>query len=476
MKSKNIYSPIIPVNQVFYNQESAEVVNWNNNLKDLEIDWKALTVFCALGFMLDDQTFYKNIKTCRPATKYKLNNNTILSSEQYWKWNYNPKDRKFSDILDEFTIILENIIKSETKNKSILLPISGGLDSRTLFVPVKERKDLTLSSYEFENGFHESDTSIKLSNQYKIPLYVKTIPKGYLWNKLDQIHKLNNCFTDFTHPRQVAAINDWIGLGDSVLLGHWGDVLFDKQADSKNISYNEQVIQLKKKIIKPSGIELATDLWEYWGLEGSFESYITNRLDKLYGDIDIDHPSARMRAFKSLYWAPRWTSINLSIFNKAGEIVLPYYSDEMCKFICGVSEDFLAGRKIQIEYIKQNCAELASLPWQKYYPLNLFQYHWFDNPVYFPVRAMRKIKRIMMQKMHQTPDLITRNWELQFLGGKNELHLRENLLNSDRINEIIPKSIIKKYLEKFRINPVKYSHPVSMLLTIAVFMDWHKQK
>ena len=85
MKSKQIYSPIIPVNQVFYNQESAEVVNWNNNLKDLEIDCKALTVFCALGFMLDDQTFYKNIKTCRPATKYKFNNNTILSSEQYWK-------------------------------------------------------------------------------------------------------------------------------------------------------------------------------------------------------------------------------------------------------------------------------------------------------------------------------------------------------------------------------------------------------
>ena len=63
MKSKQIYNPIIPVNQVFYNQESAEVVIWNNNLKDLEIDCKALTVFCALGFMLDDQTFYKNIKT-----------------------------------------------------------------------------------------------------------------------------------------------------------------------------------------------------------------------------------------------------------------------------------------------------------------------------------------------------------------------------------------------------------------------------
>ena len=473
MKSKQIYSPIIPVNQVFYNQKSAEVVNWNNNLKDLEIDCKALTVFCALGFMLDDQTFYKNIKTCRPATKYKLNNNTILGSKQYWKWNYNPIGRKFSDILDEFTILLENIIKSKTKNKSILLPISGGLDSRTLFVPVKERKDLTLSSYEFEDGFHESDTSIKLSNQYKIPLYVKTIPKGYLWNKLDQIHKLNNCFTDFTHPRQIAAINDWIGLGDSVLLGHWGDVLFDKQADSKNISYNEQVIQLKKKIIKPGGIELANDLWRYWGLEGSFESYITDRLDKLYGDIDIDHPSARIRAFKSLYWAPRWTSINLSIFNKAGEIVLPYYSDEMCKFICTVPERYLVGRKIQIEYIKKNCPEAARLPWQKYYPLNLYQYHRFNQPQYYFVRAIKKTNRIFQKFLSKSPDLITRNWELQFLGDQNIIQLKKNLLEKNKFNKLIPQTIIRKYLDKFQTDPVQYAHPLSMLLTLAVFSDKH---
>ena len=473
MKSKQIYSPIIPINQVFYNQERTEIVNWNNNLRGLELDGKALTVFCALGFMLDDQTFYKNIKTCRPATKYKLNNNTILSSEQYWKWNYNPIDRKFSDILDEFTILLENIIKSKTKNKSILLPISGGLDSRTLFVPVKERKDLTLSSYEFENGFHESDTSIKLSNQYKIPLYVKTIPKGYLWNKLDQIHKLNNCFTDFTHPRQVAAINDWIGLGDSVLLGHWGDVLFDKQADSKNISYNEQVIQLKKKIIKPGGIELANDLWKNWGLMGTFESYLDNRLDKLYKKIKIDCPSARIRAFKSLYWAPRWTSINLSMFKTLGELVIPYYDDEMCKFICTVPERYLVGRKIQIEYIKKNCPEVARLPWQKYYPLNLYQYQRFNHSHYYIIRAVRKAKRILQQYFSKSPDLIIRNWELQFLGEQNFIELKKNLLERNKFNKLIPQTIIRKYLDKFQTDPVQYAHPLSMLLTLAVFSDKH---
>ena len=31
------------------------------------------------------------------------------------------------------------------------------------------------------------------------------------------------------------------------------------------------MIQLKKNILKPEGIELAHDLWENWGIKDSFE-------------------------------------------------------------------------------------------------------------------------------------------------------------------------------------------------------------
>ena len=180
-----------------------------------------------------------------------------------------------------------------------------------------------------------------------------------------------------------------------------------------------------------------------------------------------------MRAFKSLYWAPRWTSINLSIFNKAGEIVLPYYSDEMCKFICTVPERYLVGRKIQIEYIKKNCPEAARLPWQKYYPLNLYQYQRFNQPQYYFVRAIKKINRIFQRFLSKSPDLITRNWELQFLGDQNIIQLKKNLLEKNKFNKLIPQTIIRKYLDKFQTDPVQYAHPLSMLLTLAVFSDKH---
>ena len=462
-----ISNPIIPIKQIFYNINTRKVIQWEN-CKDLDIDYHALSAFCALGFMLDDDTFFKEIKTCKPATKYELGeNNRIEDKTKYWHWHYSPRDITFDDALEEFSNLFEKLVIDGVKDKSILLPISGGIDSRSLFVPVKNMTNLTLFSYEYDGGFSESETGQKLSEHYNIPLFAQKIQRGYLWNKINEFHELNSCFTDFTHPRQVDAINNWRGLGNVILLGHWGDVLFDKQTDSKNITYDEQMIKLKKNILKPGGIELAHDLWEHWSIEGSFESYITERLGRLYRNIDIDHPSARTRAFKSLYWAPRWTSINLSIFSRLGDLVLPYYCDEMCKFICTVPERYLKGRKIQIEYIKKNCPEVAQIPWQKYYPLNLYNYQQFNHPRNYITRAVRKSKRILQQYFSKSPDLIIRNWELQFLGKQNSIQLRKNLMERHKFNKLIPQVIIRK---------VKYAHPLSMLLTLAIFSNRYYQE
>ena len=86
---------------------------------------------------------------------------------------------------------------------------------------------------------------------------------------------------------------------------------------------------------------------------------------------------------------------------------------------------------------------------------------------------MRKAKRKLQKYLLKSPVLITRNWELQFLGEENLFQLKKNLIDRKKINKLIPLSIIKKYLDNFQVNPVKYAHPVSMLLTLAVFADKH---
>ena len=50
----------------------------------------------------------------------------------------------------------------------------------------------------------------------------------------------------------------------------------------------------------------------------------------------------------------------------------------------------------------------------------------------------------------------------------NEYYYYLNIISS---NKFISKVIIKKYIDKFQIDPVKYSHSLSMLLTLSMFNE-----
>ena len=116
------------------------------------------------------------------------------------------------------------------KAQKILLPISGGLDSRTILASISNNENLTLGSYEFEGGISEIKYGLEMAREFSIPIYTEKISNGYLWNKIDKLVKLNNCFTEFTHPRQLAILENWKNLGNIVLLGHMGDILFDSHS------------------------------------------------------------------------------------------------------------------------------------------------------------------------------------------------------------------------------------------------------
>ena len=460
--------PIIPVDSIFYNQQSKMVTRWDIN-SALELDYKSISTFAALGFMFGDSTYFKQIKVLLPGLEYEINEGKLSIKKPWWEWYYTPKDRSLSNAVEEFSSIFESYISPKVGNEKINLPISGGLDSRSLFVPLQHNKNLNLLSYSFENGFNESSFGQQISQVFNIPMKSFKIPRGYIWNHLETFKHHNGLLTEFTHPRQVAILKKSNNEKNKILLGHWGDVLFDVPSSNIPSEYDNQVILLINSFTNSGGIELAEDLWNVWGLPDTFRNYIFSLFDKQYKKINIDEISAKIRSFKSLYWAPRFTSVNLKIFENMGDLILPYYSHEMCNFICGLPEDLLSKRGIQIQYIKKFCPELAKIPWQKYYPLNLYEYEKYYNLSNIPRRIINKLKRDFSVKVFNQNPLIERNWENQFLGKSNAIKLQNHLLFNEELQKLIPLSITKKYLSKFNNDPHKYSHSVSMLLTLSVF-------
>lgn len=461
-ENKKVRTKVIPEIHEFYKTK-----DYN------ELDYKEIAVFCAIGFFLGDATYYKNQKCMVAGHDYELAKDGFLASAKpYFNWEYKPRDISFNQAVDEFAHLYNDICQKGLKDKNVILPLSGGLDSRSQAAVLTGKNNVFAYSYKFYKSFDETRYGKRIAevNNWNFKEY--TIQPGYLWNRIEELATLNQCYTDFTSPRQMGIFDEYDHMGNVFFLGHWGDVLFDDMGVSDDLPFEEQVEVVLKKIVKKGGLQLAESLWEEWGLEGSFSVYLKERILHLLGEIKIDNANSRIRAFKSMYWAPRWTSVSLNIFKSKHDIFLPYYEEEMCKFICGIPEKHLAARKIQIEYIKTKNPELAKIPWQTYTPYNLYNYQNFSSLKNFPRRACKKMVRTIKHNFLGVNSQTTRNWEIQFVGSINEQKLKERLFDSQH-NSILSDAFVLKYYNKFVSEKDKHpnAHSMNMLLVLKMFQN-----
>ncbi len=434
------------------------------------INKKAICIFAATGFFLDQDTYYNELQVLKPGFNYEIDpvKNEVVSESSYFNWHYTPIERPLSQIVKEFGHLFETIIKEQVAGKKVIVPLSGGIDSRTQAVAMSYLNISTHSySYAFDGGHNETDYGKKIANLCEFPFEELKVSKSYLWDTIDRLARINECYSEFTHPRQMAFIDEYSNWGGVFSLGHWGDVLFDDMGVPEDLPLNEQVNVIIKKIVKKGGMSLTKSLWKSWEIEGDFENYIIERISHLLKGINIKNSAnAQIRAFKSVYWAPRWTSVNLSVFEEVRDISLPYYDNRMCEFICSVPEKFLSGRQIQIEYIKMRMPAMAKITWEEQRPFNLYNYHLNKTPWNLPYRIINKLKRTINPHL-----FVQRNWELQFLGKENELQLKKRLFNN-KFSQWIPSEITKQYYKLFKEeDAVFYSHSVSMLLTLSLFTE-----
>ncbi|MDN5203102.1 asparagine synthase-related protein [Fulvivirgaceae bacterium BMA10] len=462
---------IIPSRTIFHNTSSNEIVDFDFKV-DSDIDFKALCYFVATGFFLGDTTQFKKIKALLPASTIDLENGKIKKQESRWKWHYTPQDISLKEAVEQFRHLFDKITKDQIQERKVIVPLSGGLDSRTQAAVLGKYDNVISYCYQFEDGINENQYGEAIAKVQQFEHHSFIIPRSYLWGVIDELADLNRCLSDFTHPRPMA-IKEKLGeMGDLFFLGHWGDVLFDDMRVDENLSETEQVNFLYKKLIKKGGVDLAEELWKTWGLEGKFVDCFKAELTDKLAEIKIDNLNAKIRAFKSLYWAPRWTSTNLCVWQDVGQVELPYYHDEMCKFICTLPEKYLAGRQIQIEYLKQVAPDLAKIPWQSYHPKNLYNYESYYSLSNFPLRAMNNLKRTVNHKFLKKRPITLRNWEIQFQGHENDVQLRKHIFDNKAFEELVPREIAERIYKNFiEGDSVWFSHPLSMLLTLSVFAN-----
>ncbi len=108
---------IIPSRAVYVDTETGKELPHENYLKhNAELDLKAICVFAATGFFLDEDTHYEGVKALKPATEFeRKSDGSMLVGNTYFDWHYSPRDISLKQATEEFAALFQRICMNNPK-------------------------------------------------------------------------------------------------------------------------------------------------------------------------------------------------------------------------------------------------------------------------------------------------------------------------------------------------------------------------
>jgi len=439
-----------------------------------QCDADGLTGFFNFGFFPQDRTHYKDVKVLRPASEYEFNSRGLLvSHKRYWDWNFKPDyGRTFNTTVSELNSIFREVISDQTDSGRVAIPISGGLDSRTIVGALND--EASQSVYAYSYGY--TDSSVEVSIARKIALssnlnFRAFTIQPYLFDEIQHVTSCLEGFNDMTQCRQ-ADVMDQIGhKADYVLGGHLGDLILDDagllEMTPNNLSESDFLSLALKKTIKKGADWLNEKILANLISEQAPDTILGNmtrdEIESLKTIADYDF---RMKVFKMEQYCFRFTATGFRMYQPGAFPRLPFYDNRIIDFISTIPSSQTKNRKIQIELLKRYYPDLAKIKWQKY-DANLYQYQHFDTWL-LPGRFLKKATRKILKQ-----EVIQRNWEVQFLNPTGKQGLYQWLLSDGlRLHDFVEASHLEKLLASFYQNPTAASgYTVSMLLTLSAWLE-----
>jgi len=117
---------------------------------DMALDEQGLSDFFVYSYQLSDRTFFRNIKLLPPASILRIADGEIARST-YWSPEYRPTRDK-TDLYEVadlgYDLFEQSVDRCLGSGRDILVPLSGGLDSR-LILSVASRRSLNISTATF---------------------------------------------------------------------------------------------------------------------------------------------------------------------------------------------------------------------------------------------------------------------------------------------------------------------------------------
>ncbi len=437
------------------------------------LDKQAIAAFMAMGFFPGDKTYSEQIHILNPASCYVFSSDLKLTSaKRYWDWQYSVTGDSVNDYTGRLQEALLSTLSHSLKDVRVALPLSGGLDSRTLAGLITKENIPYSSLWSYAYGFNEDSPEIniatKIAEARTIDFDAYTVP-DYLFDSMPAIIDSVELFQFVDGTRQTFMQPYIARHADYVVGGHWGDVWLDDMGleatpkDEKDILMNA----FKKKVVKKGSGKLSDaisfindkDRIEY------LESYFSDYTDRYKGQGDADF---KMKIFKTDQWSFRWTLASIRAYRAAAIPVLPFYDKRVAEVCMTVPRHLLHKRALQVAYLKEYHPDLARIRWQEY-DSNLYRYKYLNNRN-IAYRIWKRLQRELSQEK-----TIVRNADVFYRSTEGRERLL-SVLNNSGLEELTEPAKVNKIAEDYYNNPDgANTYAISMLHTLAQFLKvWNE--
>ena len=257
------------LNKLYYFNDKKKIIISDNlrNFKKYKISKNNINTFLLSGYCIDDSTIYENIYSVIPGgyVELDLKLNT-LKRKKYIKFNRSVKKKKinFLKYYKKFDELLNYEFKkiiNKNLDKTIYVPLSGGLDSRLILCKLIENKCKNLVAFSYGSiGNFETIKSKKISKKFGVKwlfLNSKNIKNDFFSKSRKQYSKVG--FGKFLPPmREYFAINELYKkkFNKKILIinGQTGDYISGGQIpkyliDTKKINLNKFINEILNKNI-----------------------------------------------------------------------------------------------------------------------------------------------------------------------------------------------------------------------------------
>lgn len=378
-----------------------------------DLDWVGITGFCGFGFYPGDRTMFDDVRILRPSTRTTFDDQgRVTASERYWDWWYDPDhSRSDDDFLDEFHEIWTRTVQSQMADTRSVLPLSGGLDSRTVFAaaaPLGQEPPHEVQTLTY--GYTANSPEIRISQRVAAARghhALELVIGPYLLDRIDEVSDATEGFSGLSLCRQAGVSREIASLGDRVVGGHLGDLWFDTGGLYPTAS-SENLTSLALQKFAKRGRE-----WLFGNISTRHtgadpESMLRQLLsDELALIPDLDDDDMRLKVLKIDQWVFRWTLASVRAYQLAVPTVLPFFANDVVDFFLRVPSDRLPERQLQKAYLRRHNPDLARVIWQDT-GMSLYERPW-EPSMALARRAIAKGVRTI--RRHH---VIERNAEVQY--------------------------------------------------------------